>query len=117
MEAAHPSTSSRPVAAPQHNRSSTPRLHRGRAGRPAGRAHDRAQGPTIPEGKERFRNLLERLCEMKARWCALVEHAPMSDGDKWKILALLMAHDDARLEELPSGGLGVKVTLPPRQRH
>jgi hypothetical protein len=45
----------------------------------------------------------------------MVEHAPMSDDDKFKIFALLMARDDARLEQVP--GLGLKVTLPPRTRH
>jgi hypothetical protein len=56
-----------------------------------------------------------QLSEIKNRWVELVEHAPMSDEDKWKIFALLMAHEDARLEEVP--GLGLKVTLPPRPRH
>ena len=39
----------------------------------------------------------------------------MADEDKFKIFALLMARDDARLEEVP--GLGLKVTLPAQQRH
>jgi hypothetical protein len=39
----------------------------------------------------------------------------MSDDDKWKIFCLLLAHDDARIEEVP--GLGLKVTLPARRRH
>jgi hypothetical protein len=56
-----------------------------------------------------------RLCELKRRWVEMVEHAPIADEDKWKIFALLMAHDDARLEEVP--GLGLKVTFPPRARH
>jgi len=73
------------------------------------------KGRLFLKGKNGFEILLERLCELKARWCALVEHAPMSDDDKWKIFALLMAHDDARLEEVP--GLGLKVTLPARSRH
>ena len=63
----------------------------------------------------RFEILAERLCELKRRWVQMVEHAPMSDDDKFKIFALLMARDDARLEQVP--GLGLKVTLPPRTRH
>src|SRR5215471_923756 len=73
------------------------------------------KGRLFLKGKNGFEILLERLCEMKAQWCALVEHAPMSDDDKWKIFTLMMAHEDARLEEVP--GLGLKVTLPAQQRH
>ena len=73
------------------------------------------KGRLFLKGKNGFEILLERLCELKARWCALVEHAPMSDDDKWKIFALLMTREDARLEEVP--GLGLKVTLPPCSRH
>ena len=73
------------------------------------------KGRLFLKGKNGFEILLERLCEMKAQWCALVEHAPMSDEQKWVIFALLTARDDARLEEVP--GLGLKVTLPPRPRH
>jgi len=73
------------------------------------------KGRLFLKGKNGFEILLERLCEMKAQWCALVEHAPMSDDDKWKIFTLMMAHEDARLEEVP--GLGLKVTLAAQQRH
>ena len=73
------------------------------------------KGRLFLKGKNGFEILLERLCEMKAQLCALVEHAPMSDEDKFKIFALLMTREDARLEEVP--GLGLKVTLPAQQRH
>jgi hypothetical protein len=73
------------------------------------------KGRLFLKGKNGFEILLERLCELKARWCALVEHAPMSDDDKWKIFALMMTHDDARLEHVP--GLGLKVIVPAQQRH
>ena len=72
------------------------------------------KGRLFLKGKNRFEILVERLCALKARWCALVEQAPMSDEDKWAIFALLMVHDDARLEQVPGG---LKVTLPPRPRH
>ena len=53
---------------------------------------------------------------MKARWVELVEHnSRISDEDKWQIFTLLLAHDDARLEEVP--GLGLRVIVPPRPRH
>jgi len=34
--------------------------------------------------------LCERLCEVKRRWCALVEHADLPEDDKWKIFCLLI---------------------------
>src|SRR5262249_23868741 len=40
----------------------------------------------------RFEILAERLCALKTRWSALVEHAPIADEDKWRIFALLMAN-------------------------
>ena len=49
----------------------------------------------------------------KARWVEMVEHADLADQDKWKIFCLLIG-GDGRLEEVPGG---LKVTLPPRQRH
>jgi hypothetical protein len=70
---------------------------------------------SLADGKNGFEILVERLCALKARWCELVENAPMSDADKWRIFALLLAHEDARLEAVP--GLGLKVVLPPRRRH
>jgi len=73
------------------------------------------KGRLFLQGKNGFEILVERLCALKRRWVELVEHAPMSDDDKWKIFCLLLAHDDARLEEVP--GLGLKVVLPPRSRH
>ena len=39
----------------------------------------------------------------------------MADEDKFKIFALLMTREDARLEHVP--GIGLKVTLPAQQRH
>lgn len=57
-----------------------------------------------------FETSCQRLCEVKARWVKLVEHADLTDEDKWLIFNLLI-HADARLEEVP--GLGLKVTLPP----
>ena len=50
---------------------------------------------------------------MKARWCALVEHADLPDEDKWAIFNLLIG-GDGRLEQVPGG---LKVILPPRSRH
>jgi len=73
------------------------------------------KGRLFLKGKNGFEILLERLYALKAQWCALVEHAPMADEDKFKIFALLMARDDARLEEVP--GIGLKVTLPACARH
>ena len=73
------------------------------------------KGRLFLKGKNGCEILLDRLCELKARWCALVEHAPIAAEDKYKIFALLIAHDDARLEHVP--GLGLKVTLPTCARH
>jgi len=73
------------------------------------------KGRLFLKGKGDFEILVERLCAIKARWVALVEHADLPDEDKWKIFCLLLAHEDARLEEVP--GLGLKVILPPRRRH
>jgi hypothetical protein len=44
----------------------------------------------------------------------LVEYADLTDEEKWFIFNLLM-RGDARIEEVP--GWGLKVTLPPSQRH
>jgi len=66
------------------------------------------------KGKNGFEILVERLCEIKARWVELVEHAPMSEEDKWKIFTLLLTREDARLEQVPGG---LKVTLPGSPRH
>jgi len=73
------------------------------------------KGRLFLKGKNGFEILLQRLCEMKAQWCALVEHADLPEEQKWVIFNLMIARDDARLEHVP--GLGLKVTLPPRQRH
>jgi len=73
------------------------------------------RGRIFLKGKNGFEILLERLCALKDSGAPLVEHAPMSDDDKFKIFALMMTHDDARLEEVP--GLGLKVTLPACARH
>src|SRR5262245_55454788 len=73
------------------------------------------KGRLFLKGKNGFEILVERLCTLKARWVELVERADLPDEQKWQIFALLMAHEDARLEEVP--GLGLKVVLPPRQRH
>ena len=52
--------------------------------------------------------------EAKRRWIeAGVEHADLPEGEKWKIFCLLIG-GDGRLEQVPGG---LKVTLPPRQRH
>jgi len=72
------------------------------------------KGRLFLKGENGFEIPLERLGEIKARWVELVEHAPMSDEDKWKIFALLITREDARLEEVPGG---LKVTLPPSPRH
>src|SRR5262245_56110103 len=66
------------------------------------------KGRLFLQGKNGFEILLERLCAVKARWVELVEHAPMSEEDKWQIFCLLLAHEDARLEEVPGG---LKVVL------
>ena len=52
---------------------------------------------------------------MKRRWAELVENAPLMEEDRWAIFCLLLAHHDARIEEMP--GLGLKVILPPSRRH
>jgi len=57
---------------------------------------------------------LARLCEIKARWVELVEHADLADEEKWLIFNMLVC-GDARIEEVP--GLGLKVTLPGSPRH
>jgi hypothetical protein len=72
------------------------------------------KGRLFLKGKGGLEILCERLFEIKARWCALVEHADLTEQDKWRIFALLMANHDARLEHVPGG---LKVTLPPRPRH
>ena len=66
------------------------------------------------KGKNCFEILCERLCEIKARWVELVEHADLADEEKWLIFNMLVC-GDARIEEVP--GLGLKVTLPPSRRH
>jgi hypothetical protein len=71
------------------------------------------KGQLFFRGRNGFEILCQRLCEMKARWCALVEHADLPDEDKWAIFNLLIG-GDGRLEQVPGG---LKVTLPPRQRH
>ena len=43
---------------------------------------------------------------MRAQWAAHVEHADLSDADKFKIFAMLL-FGDARLEQVP--GLGLKA--------
>jgi hypothetical protein len=72
------------------------------------------KGRLFLKGKGGFEILAERLCEIKRRWCALVEHADLAEQDKWKIFCLLIG-GDGRLEEIP--GVGLKVVLPPRSRH
>ena len=72
------------------------------------------KGRLFLKGKNGFEILVERLCEIKARWVELVEHAPMSEEDKWKIFTLLLTREDARLEQVPGG---LKVTLPGSPRH
>jgi hypothetical protein len=55
------------------------------------------------------------MCEVKAQWVELVEHADLAEEEKWAIFCMLLVRDDARIEEVP--GLGLKVTLPPNRRH
>lgn len=73
------------------------------------------KGRLFFKGSGGFEILCERLCAVKARWVEKVEHADFTDEQKWQIFALLLANDDARLEEVP--GLGLKVIVPPRPRH
>jgi len=72
------------------------------------------KGRLFFKGKGGFEILCERLCAVKARWVEKVEHADFTDEQKWQIFALLMAHDDARLEAVPGG---LKVIVPPHPRH
>jgi len=51
----------------------------------------------------------------KAPWVELVEYADLAEEEKWAIFCLMLAREDAKLEEVP--GLGLKVTLPPSRRH
>jgi len=44
-----------------------------------------------------------------------VEYADLAEEEKWAIFCLMLAREDAKLEEVP--GLGLKVTLPPTRRH
>jgi hypothetical protein len=71
------------------------------------------KGRLFLKGRGGLEILCECLFEMKAQWCALVEHADLAHEDKWAIFNL-MIHDDGRLEQVPGG---LKVTLPPRPRH
>ena len=72
------------------------------------------KGRLFLKGKNGFEIPLARLCEIKARWVELVEHADLPEEEKWLIFTMLIC-GDARLEEVP--GLGLKVTLPPSPRH
>ena len=72
------------------------------------------KGQLFFQGSNGFEILCSRLCDVKAQWLELVEYADLTDEEKWFIFNLLM-RGDARIEEVP--GLGVKVTLPPSQRH
>jgi hypothetical protein len=72
------------------------------------------KGRLFFKGKNGFEILCERLCAVKTQWARFVEHADLTDEEKWLIFNLLM-RGDARIEEVP--GLGLKVTLPPRRRH
>jgi hypothetical protein len=72
------------------------------------------RGKLFFKGKNGFEILLERLCQMKAQWVALVEHADLPESDKWTIFNMLLA-GDARIEEVP--GLGLKLMLPALRRH
>jgi len=72
------------------------------------------KGRLFLKGKNGFEIPLARLCEIKARWVELVEHADLPEEEKWLIFTMLIC-GDARIEEVP--GLGLKVTLPPSRRH
>jgi hypothetical protein len=72
------------------------------------------KGRLFFKGKNGFEIPCERLCEIKARWVELVEHADLPEEEKWLIFTMLIC-GDARIEEVP--GLGLKVTLPPSPRH
>jgi hypothetical protein len=73
------------------------------------------KGRLFLKGKGGFEILAERLCEIKARWVELVENAPLTQQQREQIFCMLLAREDARVEEMP--GLGLKVILPASNRH